>query len=356
MAHSRAGRPEREDLTHMSPQLAAMLGGDWQHERMVVHITLDTDASSGLLAVRGPVRSLPGHRGEPLKMSGHFNARQVRHLAAMGGFVQQTVAMAEAVERQSWFVDELQHTVGQPLQILRGTADEILRTLAGHGVPVRAFHAQLNSAFEVVHATRDRLAAFAKMSQVNAWTLAPVQLDQLVRDCCRLMQPAAHLQACTVDDGSVRTLPPVWVERTYIRVALLNLLDNAIKYSYKDKTITVSLTEHEGTVRLEVGNYGVGIPKADLARVFQPYFRSRVEDRGAPRRGGGIGLTMVKHAVEQIHCGKVIVSSRPPRDTTVGDSAASIANIPHTTTFSILLYRSQLDEIAHNAPESHHHE
>ena len=157
-AHSRAPA----DLTHLSPELAQMVAADWQHERMVATLRPDGDASCGLLAVRGPLHERPGQGGKRLRVSQHLTLGfgtpdQPQFLCAAG------CRHAEAAERQSWLVDESQAPVGQPLQVLlRGAADDMTRDLHRRGAPVQAHRMQLSTAFEHVHAARERLAAFAK--------------------------------------------------------------------------------------------------------------------------------------------------------------------------------------------------
>ncbi|MFH1999798.1 MAG: ATP-binding protein [Planctomycetota bacterium] len=99
-------------------------------------------------------------------------------------------------------------------------------------------------------------------------------------------------------------------------------------------------------IRIMVSNDGIGIPRRDIKRIFDPYYRSRVPDAVLKRSGTGIGLTIVKHAIEHIHEGEVRVKSEPLTGTPQGDDAAAIANMLHQTTFTVLLDRNKLDKLA----------
>lgn len=90
--------------------------------------------------------------------------------------------------------------------------------------------------------------------------------------------------------------------------AFVNLLTNAIKYSAKGGTVSVGLSEHLERYAVTVSDEGIGIPEGELARIFEPYFRSN-EPRLAEQRGAGLGLRFVKTVVER-HGGKISVSSQ----------------------------------------------
>lgn len=98
-------------------------------------------------------------------------------------------------------------------------------------------------------------------------------------------------------------------DRESVSRAVLNLIDNAIKYSSADKTIRVTLTDRPHEVEIAVQDQGVGIRSQDLTRIFEPYFRSQFSDTES-RRGAGLGLTLVQQIVES-HGGRVVVESTP---------------------------------------------
>jgi two-component system, OmpR family, phosphate regulon sensor histidine kinase PhoR len=97
-----------------------------------------------------------------------------------------------------------------------------------------------------------------------------------------------------------------------VRQALLNLLDNAVKYSAPPKRVVLRLTAGpEGTVDLNVEDNGIGIPAEDVERIFEAFFRSPEAVRHDPK-GVGLGLKIVRH-VMGAHGGTVEVRSEPGR-------------------------------------------
>src|SRR5205823_3350325 len=92
--------------------------------------------------------------------------------------------------------------------------------------------------------------------------------------------------------------------------ALANLVDNAIKYSRDDdRYLGIEARVAEGRLRLTVADHGLGIARAEQARIFEKFYRvGRSETQG--RRGSGVGLALVRH-VADAHRGGVSVDSAP---------------------------------------------
>ena len=145
----------------------------------------------------------------------------------------------------------------------------------------------------------------------------------------------------------VARIPPIVGNEALFRAALSNLLDNAIKYSYERRYIAVGLTEESrGQILLSVENYGIRIPPEDLDRIFEPYYRSKVSDAKGERRGTGIGLAIVRHAVETVHKGTVRARSTPAKSVDPSFSTEEdLRRIPHKTVFLITLSRERLEEL-----------
>ncbi len=104
-------------------------------------------------------------------------------------------------------------------------------------------------------------------------------------------------------------LPQVWVDREAIARSLLNLVNNAVKYSAAEKYLGVHLYRHNGGVNLEVVDHGIGIPAKEQPKIFEKFYRV-----GDPlvhnTKGSGLGLSLVRHIV-QAHGGEVAVESEP---------------------------------------------
>ena len=87
------------------------------------------------------------------------------------------------------------------------------------------------------------------------------------------------------------------VDRARLKQVLINLLDNAMKYSEADKPIQIKLNHYGDQAYIEVRDQGRGIPLCDLTKIFDPFFRVD-EDRSRATGGTGLGLSIVKTLVE----------------------------------------------------------
>ena len=129
----------------------------------------------------------------------------------------------------------------------------------------------------------------------------PIGLDRSVR---------AHRAAALQVDIKVKPAAAVIeADPTKMHDALRNLIENAVNYSAEGGRIELEAHADGDRVLLTVGDYGPGIPEADLGRVFERFYRvdkSRTRDPG----GTGLGLSIVRHLVE-LHGGNVSAANRP---------------------------------------------
>ncbi|HET6892616.1 MAG TPA: HAMP domain-containing sensor histidine kinase [Pyrinomonadaceae bacterium] len=104
-------------------------------------------------------------------------------------------------------------------------------------------------------------------------------------------------------------IPPMHVDREAIARALVNLVNNALKYSADEKFICVKLYRANGSLKLEVADRGIGITRREQAKIFEKFYRT-----GDPlvhnTRGSGLGLSLVRH-ITHAHGGEVEVESTP---------------------------------------------
>ena len=111
-----------------------------------------------------------------------------------------------------------------------------------------------------------------------------------------------------VETASVRQVSH---DRDALARVVLNLLVNAYKYTGESKRIRVAVRDRDEHVEISVGDDGIGIPAADLERVFEPFYRVDSRSRGGAG-GAGLGLAIVRQVV-RLHGGEVTASSEPGR-------------------------------------------
>jgi two-component system phosphate regulon sensor histidine kinase PhoR len=140
----------------------------------------------------------------------------------------------------------------------------------------------------------------------------PLDVCGLLRKAGLLMGEHTRQQGITLSiDCPEAGLPKVSADHGRLEQVLLNLLDNAIKYTPPGGTVTLAAEQRGQQVALVVSDTGVGIPAKDLPRIFERFYRVD-EGRSREQGGTGLGLAIVKHIV-QLHGGEIQVTSEPGR-------------------------------------------
>jgi signal transduction histidine kinase len=347
---------------HLSQNLKRILSDDFRFERMVVPLKKMQGSKTrvGMLQLRGPLvpqidSTNKGSKEKYLKKSLLFTAEDLQLGNDLGLTIQTIVRMAHLVEQQGWLVNELVHSLGHPLQVLRSAVNATIRALResnewkqSNG---RKMLDEINKGFDLVHEAKEQLAFHARLTQPQGeYFFEQIKINQLVWECCEVMAKIRFGREINIDYSGVQFIDPVPLVRSWMRKALLNLLDNALKYSWTPRSIKVTAREdNKGSIEIEITNWGIGIPKEHQPRIFEPYFRSKAPDAKGQRTGTGMGLAIAKEAVEVIHQGKVFLKKSSPWRNIMGDSRTStdqVTDVEHETTFTIVLNREVLNSIA----------
>jgi len=209
------------------------------------------------------------------------------------------------------FVANASHELKTPLTAIRGFAERLAE--------VDLHDPRAEQSVEVILANAKRLGALVEdlleLSRIEGGS-APLRLEavdaaELARRLLRELEPrlrAGELAAEVEAKGDARA----WADRRGLEQVLANLLDNAIKYTPAGGRIWVrTLETGAARLRVEVEDTGIGIPRKDLPRIFERFYRV---DPGRSRAlgGTGLGLAIVKHWV-QAQGGQVGVESQPGR-------------------------------------------
>jgi len=127
----------------------------------------------------------------------------------------------------------------------------------------------------------------------------------LITNAVKDVMPSATGRHQTIETQIVEPLPDIWVDEDMLRRVLINLLENAIKFSKTETKIIISAQRDHESVRFSVQDNGLGIPSSEHKRIFDKFARIKGKDKPS---GLGIGLAFCRLAV-QAHGGKIWVES-----------------------------------------------
>lgn len=139
-------------------------------------------------------------------------------------------------------------------------------------------------------------------------------LQDILEKVCQLMEPEAEAKGIRLNLETSDHLPLVNADRENMEDVFINLISNAIKYNVEGGGVTVSVLSHGEFLRVDIADTGIGIPKKDLPRIFDRFYRVKNPETRTII-GTGLGLPIVKSIIEAHH-GSISVKSREGEGTT----------------------------------------
>src|SRR6266403_1679964 len=211
---------------------------------------------------------------------------------------------------KSDFVANVSHELRTPLALIRLYAEtlELGRLTAKE---------KYQEYFRIIREESERLTALINnildFSRIEAgrkeYEFRNTDIAELVRNTLDSYRYQIEQQGFAFQESIDANLPVVRVDREAIARAVVNLVNNALKYSSEEKFLGVKLYRENSVVKLEVADHGIGIARRDLSKIFEKFYRA-----GDPlvhnTKGSGLGLSLVRH-ITHAHGGEIAVESTP---------------------------------------------
>jgi signal transduction histidine kinase len=213
------------------------------------------------------------------------------------------------------FVAHVAHEIKSPLNVINMQADA-LAEFGAEDAEIRV------NSVNVIQDEVDRLSRMIgdllNITQIEAGSVSidrkPVKLRELLEDAFTATMRRSDARGIVPQLDLPRTLPTIQADKDLLRLALNNLLTNAIKYNRAGGAVTLAAVEHDDRIEISVSDEGVGIAADEQQRIFEKFYRS--QDAGArAREGHGLGLALAKHVLD-LHHGTVQVDSQLGEGTT----------------------------------------
>jgi signal transduction histidine kinase len=219
------------------------------------------------------------------------------------------------------FVSNVSHELKTPLSLIRMFGETLESGIVQDESKRSEFYRIIRSESERLTRLINNVLDFSKIEAgIKRYNFQEADIGGVVGKALEAYRLEIRNLGFTIDCRLPSTPITTRIDPDAVCEALLNLLDNATKYSGEDKRIAVSLETTGPWIRISVRDRGIGIPQDELNRIFDKYYRSPTQ-KTRETGGSGLGLTLVKHIIEA-HGGQVEVESE------VGDGSTFTLLIP----------------------------
>jgi two-component system phosphate regulon sensor histidine kinase PhoR len=230
-------------------------------------------------------------------------------LAAIFG-LRYTLRQVELAQLKSSFVSNVTHELKTPIALIRLAVETLeMRRYSSPEEGARFLHS-IGRETEKLAQLVDNVLDFARLESGRpVFQLRRIDMADVARDALETFRPRLEDQGFKVEVEIPAQLPPVMGDARALTQCLLNLLDNAVKYSRDRRELRISAGTREGRVMVSVADRGIGIPAGDQHRVFEKFVRL---DSGLVHdvKGTGLGLALVNQ-IMRAHHGRVELVSTP---------------------------------------------
>ncbi len=236
-------------------------------------------------------------------------------LMIIGGLVltRHIVAKEMALARlKSDFVSNVSHELRTPLALIRLYAETLELGRINAPEKKQQYYRIIRKESERLTALINNILDFSRIEAGHKeYEFRNTDIAELVRNTLESYRYQIEQQGFAFEENIDANLPAVPVDREAIARALVNLVNNALKYSSEEKFLGVKLYRDDAVVKLEVADHGIGIARRDQSKIFEKFYRA-----GDPlvhnTKGSGLGLSLVRHITEA-HGGEIAVESTPGR-------------------------------------------
>ncbi len=218
--------------------------------------------------------------------------------------------ISSAFKSQKQFIADASHEIRTPLTIMQ-TELELAQKKVSNDEVRSSIEIALNE-IDNLSSLTDSLLLLANLDALKSpFTPEIIRVDELVLDCIQSLNLTA-LQKNIQLNPSIDEPIEIPADRDKLKRVFINLLDNAIKYSFEKSVVEVEILKDNSNAVIKIKNSGYGIPDEEISRIFQRFYRSI--DMRSKIKGSGLGLAIVKEIIS-MHKGKISVESIQNKET-----------------------------------------
>jgi len=237
-------------------------------------------------------------------------------ILAAGGFAAQALGRQMKLNRlKNDFIATVSHELKTPLASMRVLADTLLDGNYKDQQQAKEYLELICKENRRLSGLIDNFLTFSRMERnKRAFDMSPTGPADIARAAADAVKTKFAQYACHLRIEIAEDLPDVPADRDAMATVLVNLLDNACKYSYDDKQIELKAFAEDGLVCFSVNDNGIGMTRRQIRKIFDRFYQA---DRSLSRRaeGCGLGLSIAKFIVDA-HKGTISVDSKPDKGST----------------------------------------
>ncbi|WP_396169407.1 sensor histidine kinase [Flavobacterium sp.] len=201
-----------------------------------------------------------------------------------------------AVEREKQFTSDASHELRTPLTVLKGTLEVLIRkprTQSEYEDKIKYGISEVNRLNNLV----DQLLLLARFeNQIQSLKTEKVYLNALILDILTRYSLKMNAKKISVNHLFMKEYY-VASDNYLVSIIISNIISNAIKYSNENGMISITLSQNENNTICTISDSGIGIPKEDLDKIMNPFYRSNPTQH-PDIKGSGLGLSIVKRLAE----------------------------------------------------------
>ncbi len=213
------------------------------------------------------------------------------------------------------FVANVSHELRTPLALIQMQAEMLeMGRVRTEEKKTHYYRTIMNESVRLTQLINNILDFSRIESHKKEFNLKPTDISALVTNTLEIYRFHIEQKGFVLQKKIVKDLPVIEVDEEAVKLAIVNLLDNAIKFTKDVKCINIALNKREKAVVVSIQDFGIGIPESEHKKIFEKFYRigdSLVHNT----KGSGLGLSLVKHIME-IHNGKVVLKSKPGEGST----------------------------------------
>jgi two-component system phosphate regulon sensor histidine kinase PhoR len=231
-------------------------------------------------------------------------------------FIFRDISVEERIsEIKSEFIANVSHEIKTPIATIKTLAENLNEGwVSGKEKQQEYFHLIEGEADRLTHLVQNILDFSRIERSRKTYHMESASMGDATKKAIERFRLLVNGQGVLIKEKIENDLPSLIFDAEAYEQVMLNLMDNAVKYSPDEKVIEVSARHQNDSIIVEVSDHGIGIIKKDIEKIFEKFFRSPIPD-GRKIPGSGIGLTLVKEITEA-HGGTIEVESEIGRGST----------------------------------------